>query len=103
MTDDTITLKIDDKTYTLDPEDLELGEIELLEDEMDSAVADIDFNRGRAMRVLVFIAVHRENPDFSMDDAKRVKISAITDVQQNGNGSAPAGARKRPTKAAKSG
>jgi len=93
-TPEPAALTIDGKVYSIDPEDLELGEIELLEDELDAPLADIDFNRAKAMRVLVYILVHRDNPAFTPEDAKRIKVSALAEaptVSQNG---------KRPTKAA---
>ena len=96
--DDTIRLTIDGREYSLDPDDLELGEVELLEDELDASLDSIDFTRAKAMRVLVYLLVHRDNPKFTMEDAARLKLSALGDPDP-----APvAGAKKRPTKAAAS-
>jgi hypothetical protein len=97
--DDMIRVSIDGRTYTLDENDLELGEIEMLEDELDAPIEQIDFNRAKAMRVLVYLVIHRENPDFTMDDAKAVKVSALvppTEEPEPDGVTAP----KRPTKAA---
>lgn len=101
--DEVIRLHIDGKEFTLDPEDLELGEIELLEEELDASMEEIDFTRAKAMRVLVYLLVHRENTDYTMEDAARVKLSALADPTEhtNGNGNGNGGAKaKRPTKAA---
>lgn len=95
MADDAFRLVINGKTYEVKPEEMELGEIELLEDEMDSAVEDIDFGRAKAMRVLVYILMHRDNAAFTMEDASQIRMS---DLQ------APEDEKpKRPTKAAASG
>ena len=97
---DPIRLSIDGQTYSIDPDDLELGEIEIIEDEMDCAIDSVDFGRAKAMRLLAYTVIHRENKNFSMDDAKRLKIGAFSDPDaESENGT---GAAKRPTRAAKS-
>lgn len=93
MADTDSTIVIDGKPYTLDPDDLELWEVELLEDTLDAPLAQIDFNRAKALRVLAYVVLHRDNPSFTLEDAKHIKLSAI--------GSPEEGAKaKRPTKAA---
>jgi hypothetical protein len=82
MPDTDITMHIDGKPYTLDPNDLELGEIELIEEVCDSAFDDIDFTRAKAIRMLVYTVLHREDPTITMDDAKEIKIGAITDAPE---------------------
>lgn len=92
------SLTINGKSYELDPDDLTLGEVELLEDTCDCAIQDIDFNRANAMRALVFIFMSRSDPSFSMDDAKAMKVSAFGGIEEPAKA-----APKRPTKAAKGG
>lgn len=94
--DNEIRLVIDEQTYAIDPDDLELGEVELIEDEMGVAVQDVDFNRAKAMRVLSYILIHRNDRSFTMDDARKLKLSSFGDVEE------PAEEKpKRPTRAAK--
>lgn len=95
--DDESHLVINGKTYSIHPDDLELGEIEIVEDELDSLLSDVDFNRAKAMRVLSYILIHREDPSFTMDDARKLKISAFGDSDEEPAKAEPA---KRPTKAA---
>lgn len=99
----TIEFKLNDRVYSLKEEDLELGEVEWLEEEMGAALEDIDFNRVKALTRLMYLMVHRENPDFTLEDAKAMKATVLSDlvpVSQNGDSPSPA---KRPTKAAKGG
>jgi hypothetical protein len=98
---DTFTLNIEGKPYTVSADDLELGEVELLEETMDAALDEINFSRAKAMRVLVYILVKRDNPDFTMEDASHIKLASFADSAP-ADTDAPAAA-KRPTKAAKSG
>lgn len=102
MADDDapIRLLINGKLYTVVPDDLELGEIEEIEDVADQPIEQIDFNRAKNLRALVYVLLHRENDLFTMDDAREIKMSSIKP--------APAPeekppAAKRPTAAAKSG
>lgn len=102
MADDNAQLTIDGKAYEVDPDDLELWEVELLEDEMDCSLDAIDFNRAKAMRVLAYLMLRRDNPKFSMEDAKHLKLKAFGEAPEpssNGNGTGA----KRPTKAARGG
>lgn len=98
--DDAIRLHIDGKEYSLSPDDLELGEVELLEEELDASLDAIDFTRAKAMRVLVYLLIHRDDESFTMEDASRLKLSSLTEPETNGNGNGNGGAKKRPTKAA---
>lgn len=111
-TEDTTTndmrLEINGKTYALDPDDLELGEIEVLEEVCDAPMDSIDFSRAKAMRALVFLMVHRDDESFTMADAAHIKVGMLRDPDQaseadragtSTNGAKPV-ARKRPTKAA---
>lgn len=88
------TITINGKQYTLDPDDLELGEVELLEEEMDCALDKIDFGRAKAMRVLVFILLKREDPEYTMEQASKLKLGSFVEPEEGA---------KRPTRAARSG
>lgn len=95
-----LTITFDGKEYTLD--DFELGELEWLEEELGIFFADIGSD-DQAQRViqsmkaatrLVYIIKKREDPEFTLDEARKLKLSVFDAPQQNGNG-------KRPTRAAK--
>jgi hypothetical protein len=95
MADEDTVIVIDGNTYSMNSDDLELWEIELLEETMDTALEDIDFNRAKALRVLVYVLMHRKNSKFTLEDAKHIKVASIEFPDQpNGNGAA----KKRPTK-----
>jgi len=98
MADNTIRLTINGKHHELDPDDLTLGEVELLEEELDQPLEDIDFSRAKAMRVLVYLMVRRSEPQFTLEDAGELKVASIQDASEK----KPA-AGKRPTRAAQSG
>lgn len=72
-----ITIYIEGDAYTILPEDMELWEVELLEDVCDAAIEEIDFNRAKAIRILVYLVRRRRDPEFTMDDARHVKLSTL--------------------------
>jgi len=98
QTEPDFAIVIDGKSYTLEMNDLELGELELIEDVLDAPVDEIDFRRTRAMRVIAYVLIHREDESFTMDDAKRIKIGAFSDATPP----ASEPGAKRPTRARKS-
>lgn len=102
MADESIVkMKINGELFEVDFDDLELGEIGVVEDLIDQPVQEIDWDSARGMQGLVWIAMHRKNPRFTIADAGRIKFSAIEEPDQNGNGDESAKAKpKRPTKAA---
>ena len=90
------------KTYTLQVDDLELGEIEVIEDAADMPLSEINWGRANVVRAITYVLLRRENPAFTMDDARHMKLSDLGDPEPpskaNGsNGSKTAG--KRPTAA----
>jgi hypothetical protein len=60
---------IDGKTYSLAFDDLTLGELVQLERMAGLPFQQIDFESARRVQGLAWIAIHRENPEFSIDDA----------------------------------
>lgn len=106
--DDRIRLTIAGRKYEIHVDDLTLGEIEVIEDACDKRIDQIDFGRSSALRALVFVLRQREDPRFTMDDARHLKMSAIDFPQDEpepepepvaaSNGKAT----RRPTAAAKS-
>jgi|LakMenEpi03Aug12_release.lakeMendotaPanAssembly.Ray.scaffolds.fasta_scaffold09689_12 hypothetical protein len=93
-------LTIDGKTYALD--DLTLGELEALEDHMGLPIGQIDLNSARAMRFLVWLLKHRENPAFTMEQAGDVKITDLIQPEDD-NPPADAGAEDAPANDATAG
>jgi len=99
--DDQFKLVINGKTYVVpDADDMELEQVELLEASADKPIEDFspaDYRRKRTLRVLTYIVKSAEDPSFTMDDARAMKLSAFADADQ---AEAPA---KRPTRAAEGG
>ena len=87
-------LTIDGKAYTLD--DLTLGELEALEDHMGLPISQVDLNSARAMRFLVWLLKHREDPGFTMERAGEVKITDLISEGEDENPPADAGAEDVP-------
>lgn len=95
----TVKLKINGEVYEIDMDDLELGEVGEVEDLCDKSVQEIDWESARGMQGLVWIALHRKNPRFTVAEAGRVKLSQLENPDEsNGNGSKAKTAR--PTKSA---
>lgn len=83
-------LQIDGKRYSLD--DLTLGELEALEDHMGLPLSQVDLNSARAMKYLVYLVKHREDPNFTLDNAGEVKITDLLTQEEEDNPPAEAGA-----------
>lgn len=80
--DNVVRLKVDGELYEVDMGDLELGEVGAVEDLTGKSVQDIDWDSARGMQGLVWIAVHRKNQRFTMQEAGRIKFSAFDDPDE---------------------
>lgn len=85
-------LKIDGQLFEVDFDELELAEVGVIEDLCGRSVGEIDWNSARGIQGMVWIAMHRKNPLFSVEDAGRVKFKSIED---------PEGDAERPTRGAR--
>ena len=68
--------------------DLTLGEVGEIEDLCRRSVGEIDFTSARGMQGLVWVAKHRADQSFTVEDAGRIKLMAIQDetgMSTNGN------------------
>lgn len=87
---------VDGKQYDID--DFELGELEWLEEHIGAPLMDGEsVFTIKAMVGFVYLVKKRENPDFTLDEARKVKMGTLGPAEEK----KPAGA-KRPTKAARS-
>ena len=91
--EDKITLTINGKHYEIEPDDLELDEVEILEDICDAALEDIDFRRASAIKGLVFIVQRRKNPSVTLESAGKIKLKDLGEQAEEN------GASARPTRA----
>jgi hypothetical protein len=100
--DSVVKLRIDGEVYEIDMDELELGEVGVIEDLTDKSVQEIDWESARGLQGLVWIAMHRKDPRFTLDQAGRIKFSSFSDPDVvNGTGDGEkVKAGKRPTKAA---
>lgn len=89
------SLTIDGKEYEFD--DLELGELEWLEDYIGKPLTDLNnLSSVKASVGIIYIVRRRENPEFTLDDARKTKMTAIFGADEEPE-PAP---KKRPTKPA---
>jgi hypothetical protein len=89
---DTMTIQLEGKSYAID--DFELGELEWLEDELGKTLDEVNWSSMKAAVRVVYLIKRRDNPEFSMEDARKTSLRILTDEPE----AKPAGA-KRPTKA----
>ena len=94
MPSDTLTFHLEGKTTTID--DFTLGELEWLEDECGAALDKVDFSSMKVAVRIVYLLKKREDPDYTLDQARELKLSIFDEAEVEGNG-------KRPTRAAKKG
>ena len=89
-----------------DVNDLELGEAADMEDEFGCRIDEIDFGTTKAMAYMLYLIRRREDPAYTLDDARKIKLSAFNE-EPNGNGdrptkAAPKGGKKRAASGARS-
>jgi hypothetical protein len=96
--DGRVKLRIDGENYEIDMHDLELDEVGTIEDLTGKSAEDIDWDSARGMQGLAWIAIHRRNPRFTIQEAGRLKFTAFEDPE--GDAAPASGAKpRRPTKA----
>src|SRR6478609_6572189 len=94
MADDN-TLIIEGKEYAFD--DFELGDLEWLEDFLGKPLTDLgNLNSVKAGIGLVYLVRRREDPAFTVDQARKVKASALF----SGETAEPAAKKRPPSKPA---
>jgi hypothetical protein len=85
---------------TIDVNDLTLGEVEFFETESGLSFDELAAGRTntRAIIALVTITERRRNPDYTADDARKVKLGDITVKGPDEDPTKPAKARARSSK-----
>lgn len=81
-----------------DFDDLTIAEVETIEDITGISIDQIQAKgtpQGKVLRAIVYVVNHRANPDFTIEDAGNVKVTAVADM----TGGNRAQRRARPTKA----
>jgi hypothetical protein len=96
-----LQFSMDGKSYDID--DFTLGDLEWLEEHIGMPLSDDGaLTSMKTMVGFVFLIKRRDNPSFTIEEARQVKLSTL-DAGETGEGEGedlPAG--KRPTKAARS-
>lgn len=91
MADDDLKVHIDGKAYAFD--DFELGDLEWLEEYLGKPLTDpAVLNSMKAAVGFVYLVKKQDDPDFTIEQARKVKMGALTEPE-------PA-AKKRPPKPA---
>lgn len=86
MADTSMTFEFEGKSYAL--EDFPLGDLEWLEEEL-GPLPDADFTSFKAMTRVVTIIKRQSEPDFTLEEARKLKLSVFSTMQSE----------ERPTKA----
>ena len=92
---DIAEIQIEGKSYAID--DFELGELEWLEDELECTLDEVNPSSMKAAVRFVYLIKRRDDPNFTMDDARKLKVSVFADPEDEEEAPVP---RKRPTRAA---
>ncbi len=94
---DGVKVHIEGKAYDL--EDFELGDLEWLEDFIGAPLSDQEaLNRMKTAIGFVYLVKRREDPEYTIDQARKVKLAAIDAPEEEPE----TPARKRPTQGARS-
>lgn len=93
MADNQLTFHLEGKAYPID--DFEIGELEWLEEELDCPLDEVNWGSMKAVLRVIVLIKRRENPEFDLDQARKLKLSIFDDPEPgNGNGERPTKARK---------
>lgn len=68
-------ISVNGKQYDLD--DLELGELEALEDFMSAPIGEMSLGSIKATLYLVYLIKRRDNPEYTLEDARREKFVSV--------------------------
>ena len=68
----------------IDVSDLELGEVEQIEEYVGTAASDINWGSAKALAALVWVMERRTNPAYTLEEARKIKMSAFN--SDNGDG-----------------
>jgi hypothetical protein len=94
--DSGITIHIEGAEHRLD--DFELGDLEWLEEYLGTTLDDnAAMNSMKAAVGLVYLIKRKDDPSFTLDQARKVRLSVFDAPEETGNGKA----KRRPPKAAK--
>ena len=100
---DVMTIQLEGKSFSLDQ--FELGELEWLEDELGVSLDEINPASMKTAVRFVYLIKRRENPDFTLDDARKLRLEVFADdtaewtedaKEESPTVAAPASPRKRP-------
>lgn len=91
MPDNPLSFQLEGKTTTID--DFTLGELEWLEDECGASLDKVDFSSMKVAVRIVYLLKKREDPDFTLDQARELKLSIFDEEEVE--------EKKRPTRAGK--
>lgn len=83
-------LTIDGTKYEVDAEDLTLGELATIEEITGCVLAEINYESGRALQALAWVALHRADPSFTVEDAGNLRVKSLA-AAEPGPDPTPAG------------
>lgn len=86
-TDTVSRFELDDEVLEIDVADLTFGEMEEVEGYFDRGMGEIDWDSGRALLLVAYLAKKRKHPQTTLDDLRDLKISSLQKAKP-----------KRPTK-----
>lgn len=97
--DDGLEFTLDGKDYPID--DFTLGEIEWLEDELGGSLDQVDLSSIKVVSRFITVIKRRDNPNFTLDDARALKLSVLNDQadESEARPTRPSGKRKAAAKA----
>lgn len=76
------------KEFALDVDELTVGDLETIEEmtgmEFNDALNAIENLNPKCVLAFVFCVGRHENPDFSLDDARKVKLSSFQELEAPG-------------------
>ena len=94
MADDALKVTIDGKEYAFD--DFELGDLEWLEEYLGKPLTDVStLNSVKAAVGFVYLVKRRDDPDFTIEQARKVKMGALAESEPAAVKRPPKGAARR--------
>ncbi len=89
---DALTIQLEGKSYKV--EDFTLGEVEFVEEYVGTSLDQLNPSSMKAAVAFVTVIKRRDEPAFTVEDARNLKLSIFNDDEAPADG----GKGKRPTK-----
>jgi hypothetical protein len=81
------TLMVDGVELVIDANEFELGEMEEIEAYTGADITNLDLASPRTLVILIYVLRRRTDPNYTLDDARKIKMGRLGEEDDEGKGS----------------